>query len=194
MRRVRYSVACSLDGFLAGPNGEHDWIVMDPSIDFRALMAQFDTLLLGRRTFEFTRRQHPKGSGGMPGFRSFVFSRTLRAADHPGVTIRDDAIATVAELKQQPGKDIWLFGGGGLFKSLLDARLVDAVELAIVPVLLGAGIPLVSGPYARSELVLTSSRALPSGILMTTYEPAPARRATTGRKATAREPATERRR
>jgi len=70
MRRVRYSVASSLDGFIAGPNGEHDWIVMDPSIDFRALLAQFDTVLLGRRTFEFTQRHSPKGSGGMPGFQS----------------------------------------------------------------------------------------------------------------------------
>lgn len=189
MRRVRYSVASSLDGFLAGPNGEHDWIVMDPSIDFRALMAEFDTLLLGRRTFEFTVRHAPKGSGGMPGMQSFVFSRTLRPADHPGATIRDDAVATVKELKAQPGKDIWLFGGGNLFRSLLDARLVDTVEIAVVPVLLGEGVPLLPGPYAQHRLALTSSKALPSGILMTTYALAPE-----SGKGRARKPAAERRR
>ncbi len=188
MRRVRYSVASSLDGFIAGPNGEFDWIVMDPALDFAAFMAGFDTVVLGRRTYEFTRRHQPKGSGGMPGMQSFVFSRTLRPVDHPGVTIRDDAVATVSELKSQPGKDIWLFGGGSLFRSLLDARLVDAVEIAIVPVLLGQGVPLLPGPYGQHRLALTSSKALPSGLLMTTYALAPEK------KSSARKPAAERRR
>lgn len=51
MRRVRYSVAMNLDGYIAGPNGEYDWIIMDPAIDFAALFAEFDTVLMGRRTF-----------------------------------------------------------------------------------------------------------------------------------------------
>ncbi|NOT42653.1 MAG: dihydrofolate reductase, partial [Alphaproteobacteria bacterium] len=75
MRRVRYSVAMSLDGFIAGPNGEHDWIVMDPEIDLRALMGAFDAVLMGRKTYEASRGH--KG-GGMPGMSAIVFSRTLR--------------------------------------------------------------------------------------------------------------------
>ena len=79
MRRVRYAVAASLDGYIAGPNGEADWIIMDPDIDFRALFEQFDTVLLGRRTFEAMARG---GKAGIPGMKTFVFSRTLRQRDY----------------------------------------------------------------------------------------------------------------
>jgi dihydrofolate reductase len=177
MRKVRYSVASSLDGFIAGPNGEYDWIVTDPAIDFNELYAGFDTVLMGRRTFEAALGQ---GSGGaMPGMRVNVFSRTLRPADYPKVTILDDAVAAVKELKEQGGKDIWLFGGGSLLRGLLEAGLVDSVEVGLMPVILGAGIPLMAGPYGKFPLKLTSSRILDSGILMLRYDagsPASARR------------------
>src|SRR6266699_1544715 len=107
-RRLRYHVAVSLDGFIAGPNGEYDWIVMDPSIDFAAL-------------------------------------------------------------KAKPGRDIWLFGGGVLFRSLLDAGLVDTVEVAVVPVLLGGGVPLLP-PGTATNLVLADQKTLPvSGIVALSY-------------------------
>jgi len=85
MRRVRYSVAMSVDGYIAGPNGEIDWILMDPEIDFAAMFGRYDTVLLGRRTYELTLTQG--GEGGMQGMKAVVFSRTLRAADHPDVTL-----------------------------------------------------------------------------------------------------------
>lgn len=169
MRRVRYSVAVSLDGFIGGPSGEHDWIVMDPSIDMRELFASIDTVLIGRGTFEQARRQGRGGS--MPGVDAIVCSRTLRPADHPDVVIHDDAACAVVDLKGKSGKDIWLMGGGGLFRSLLDARLVDAIELAVMPVLLGAGVPLLPGSQARHPLKVVSSKALPSGVILSTYEP-----------------------
>jgi dihydrofolate reductase len=147
----------SLDGYIAGPNGEFDWIVMDPEIDFGALMGAFDTLLLGRKTYEVTRQQGG-GGGGMPGMQSYVFSRTLRQADCPGVTVSDQPKETLAALKAQPGKDIWLFGGGSLFRSLLELGLVDAVEVAVIPVLLGGGLPLLPGPADRAKLKLTKHR------------------------------------
>ena len=84
MRRVRYCVAVSLDGFIAGPKGEADWIMMDPEIDFKALFEQFDTFLIGRRTFEPMARARKSKT---PGVKTFVFSRTLRQEDYPGVTI-----------------------------------------------------------------------------------------------------------
>ena len=171
MRKVRYSVAASLDGFIAGPKGEHDWIIMDPGIDFRSFFATIDTVLIGRRTYEATKAG--RGSGGMAGMKSIVYSRTLQPEKHRGVTIHADAAGSVAELKGQQGKDIWLFGGGGLFRSLLDAGLVDSVELGVMPVLLGAGVPLLPGPYSAFGLKLISSKALKSGTLMLTYEPAP---------------------
>lgn len=76
MKRVRYSVAMSLDGYIAGPKGESEWIVMDPEIDFGALLARFDTLFLGRKTYEATRQ--PGSAVGMPGSR-LMFSRTPSA-------------------------------------------------------------------------------------------------------------------
>jgi dihydrofolate reductase len=146
----------SLDGYLAGPNGEIDWIVMDPEIDFGALMGDFDTLLMGRRTYEASRGQ---GGGAMPGMKVYVFSRTLRQADCPGVIVSDDPAETVAALKDaREGKDIWLFGGGSLFRSLLELGLVDSVEVAVIPVLLGGGVPLLPHPAPRSKLRLVEHR------------------------------------
>jgi dihydrofolate reductase len=155
MRQVRYSVAMSLDGFIAGPKGEFDWITMDPDIDFQALFSGYDTVLMGRKSYEAARQQ---GGGGMPGMQAYVFSRTLRPADCPGVILSDNPRETVTALKAKPGKNIWLFGGGSLFRSLLQFGLVDSVEVAIIPVLLGGGVPFLPPPATLTTLKLVKHR------------------------------------
>ena len=168
MKRLRYQVAVSLDGFIAGPNGEYDWIVGDPSIDFGGLFKEFDTAVMGRKTYEVLTAQG--GNGTLTGLEVVVFSRSLPPKTAKGIRItKDDASDVVATLKKQPGRDIWLFGGGVLFRSLLDAGLVDTVEVALMPVLLGSGIPLLP-PGALTKLELVDRKVLPaSGIVFLSY-------------------------
>jgi dihydrofolate reductase len=163
-RRVRYQVAASLDGFITDTKGSPDWIIMDPDIDFNAHFAQFDTFLMGRRTYQ----EMPASMGG----KVVVFSRTLRQEDHPHVVVvNDHAREAVEDLKRQPGKDIWLFGGGELFRSLLELGVVDSVELAIIPVLLGGGTPMLPIPAAQQKLKLSRHHVYPkSGIVMVEYD------------------------
>ena len=157
MRKVVYGGAMSLDGFIAGPNGEYDWILMDPDIDFAAAMSRFDTFLIGRKTFDVMRRAG-NAAPPAPGIQNIVFSRTLRPEDCPGATLSHDAERVVADLRARPGKDIALFGGGELFRSLLAAALVDEVAVSVIPVLLGGGIPLLPPPAHRATLKLKKHR------------------------------------
>jgi len=167
MKRIRFTAAVSLDGYIAGPRGEADWIVPDPEMNFGALMAQFDTLLVGRRTFEAMVRAKRTT---MPGIRTVVVSTTLRQVDYPDVTIVGEAVEeTVRALRGDSRKDVWLFGGAELFGRLLQSGLVDSVEVAIEPVLLGGGIPLLPATPRRHALQLTAHRVSGVGVVHLEY-------------------------
>jgi dihydrofolate reductase len=172
MRKIRYAVAMSLDGQIAGPHGEYDWIGADTEVDFAAFWTQFDTLLMGRRTYELA--VHARGKeafAAFTGVTSIVFSRTLKQQECPQVTVVQELNADwIRDLKAQSGKDIWLFGGGNLFRSFFDSSFVDSIEVAIIPTLLGAGIPLFPPPYTPTKLRLRSHCVYPSGRVSLTYE------------------------
>lgn len=169
MRRLRYSVAASLDGFITDSAGGYDWIPHDPTVDFAGLFARVDTFLMGRRTYDVAR-----AAGGPPwpaGARLYVVSRTLHADEYPDVTVVEDPVTVAASLRNEAGSgEIWLFGGGALFATLLTAGMVDAVEVTIVPVLLGAGTPLVGSGIPRTVLTLTHSHVYQTGMVALHYD------------------------
>jgi dihydrofolate reductase len=156
VRQLRYSVAASVDGYIAGPNGEYDWIVIDPDIDFAAMYAAYSGIVMGRRSHEVF-----MGTGGQegPAMPTYVYSRTLPEGERDGVTFARDAVPHVRGLKQAAdGKPLWLWGGGNLFRELAKAGLVDGIDVAIIPVLLGGGIALLPTPAPRMTLTLRTHR------------------------------------
>jgi dihydrofolate reductase len=169
MRLLRYNVAASLDGFLADAQGAFDWIPDDPAVDFAGLFAKVDTYLLGRRTYDTVLAT--ASPPFTPGSRVFVFSRTLAPGTVNGVTIlRDDPVELARSLRHEEGTgEIWLFGGGELFATLLDAGQVDRIEVTVVPVLLGGGVPLVAHITKRSQLALVHTQVYPSGMVALHY-------------------------
>ena len=172
MRKIRYAVVTSLDGHIAGPNREYDWIGTDPEVDFAAFWSQFDMLLMGRRTYDLAVQTRGKAAfKAFTGVTSIVFSRTLKQQEHSHVTVVPELNADwVRNLKAQSGKDIWLFGGSSLFCSFLDSGLVDGVEVAVLPMLLGAGIPLLPPPYSPTQLRLIRHHLYRSGRMSLAYE------------------------
>ncbi len=169
MSKIRYGVAMSLDGYIAGPNGEADWIVIDPAFDFAKLWAEFDILLMGRRTYQAAILR--LGAAVFQETRTVVVSRTLEPADHPGITILPEVNPhSVQSLRDQSRKDIWLMGGGELFRFLLTMGEVDTVEVSLIPVLLGMGVPLLPPSPQRSLLHMASHKAYPSGSISLVYD------------------------
>jgi dihydrofolate reductase len=169
MPQLRYSVAMSLDGYIAGPNGEFDWIVVDPDIDFEAMYGGFGALLMGRHSYDVF-----IATGGAPGgpLPTYVYSQTLPEGTRDGVTFVGDAEPHVRALKAEPGeKPLWLWGGAEFFTRLATAGLVDGIDVAVIPVVIGGGVPLIRTPGPRLTLALKSHRLYPkTGTLMVEYD------------------------
>ena len=169
MRKIRYNVAMSLDGYISGPNCEADWIVPDPEVDFAALWAQFDTGLMGRKTYDAAKAR--LGEAAFSAMKIAVVSRTMKQSDYPKITVISELKRErIQAWREQAPKDIWLFGGGELFRSLLEMGEVDMVEVSVMPVLLGDGVKLLPSPTAQTKLKLSSQKIYRSGIVSLSYE------------------------
>jgi dihydrofolate reductase len=174
MRKVTYGGACSLDGFIAGVDGDVGWLHF--SDDVQAIMADYwkriDTLVMGRKTWEVAAAAgggEGPGDDMMKGITSYVFSRTLKEIHAPGVKlVSDDAGEFVRALKRSKGKEICVFGGGDFARSLFDAGVIDEVGVNIHPVLLGSGVPLVRDG-GRIALELIEVRQIAGGCIYAMY-------------------------
>ena len=173
MRKVIFGVANSLDNFIARRDGGYDWIMWSDEVS--QLMAEFwpkvDTILVGRKTYDVMRAQSGSYEGSMPGVKTYVFSRTLSNVDDSNVEIiSQDAGQFVRDLKQRPGKDICVMGGGELARSLFEAEAIDEVGLNIHPLLLGDGIPLFLRMQQQVTLKLRECRPFKNGCVLVNYE------------------------
>jgi dihydrofolate reductase len=174
MRIVTYGAACTLDGFIAGTNGEIDWIhsSRDVSQIMRDYWKSIDAIVMGRKTWDDSVRRAGPGGGfaGSSKMRVVVFSRTLPAIDAKGVElVREDAAGFVRDLKKAKGKGICMMGGGELAQSLFEADLIDEVGLNVQPLLLGSGVPLFRDAGRRVPLELIASRSLDGGCVYSSY-------------------------
>lgn len=168
MRKVILNLAVSLDGYIAGPNGEYDWCFTDQDYGIKEFTQTIDATLMGRKTYEVLIKE---GQETFMGMKNYVFSKSLKQKDYPGITvISDHAESFIRDLKKTSGKNLWLFGGGELIQFLLEINLVDELMLSIHPILLGSGIPLFHQSSERTSLKLIESKAYESGLIQLNYE------------------------
>lgn len=177
-RRVLLDLAVSLDGFIEGKNGEIDWCIMEPDMNFDEFLDGIDTILYGRKSYDLWGQYVPEE--GAPkeehdfwkqinSKEKIVFSRTKNGDD--AVYIQGDIPGTIARLKNQPGGDIWLYGGAGLITTFVNEGLVDEFRLSVHPVVLGEGKPLFTDVRERLDLKLAGTRSFPSGVVQLIYHP-----------------------
>jgi dihydrofolate reductase len=162
MPKLRYSVAVSLDGFIAPPDGSADWLTPYlAGVDFAALLAGFGGIITGRASYDHAAALH---GWDFPGWVTAVMTHRPIANPPPGTTAFTDPHAALAHVTAhtQTG-DIWLFGGGITATTFLAAGLLDEIELAIMPVLLGHGLPLFAATPKPTSLTLLSASTSPNG-------------------------------
>ena len=171
-RNVIVHIGTSADGYIARPDGDLEWLTSRPKPDgfygMSAFMRSIDTKLLGRKTYERSRRLGAKFDSGS---RTFVFSRQAPPADAPpGVTFVGDTIGPfVRRLREEPGKDIWLMGGGELIASFLDEGEIDEFVITVAPVFIGDGIPLIARRHRHVPLELESVERFEDGVVQLRY-------------------------
>jgi len=168
MRSVIVQVATSADGYIARPDGDVKWLDRpSPPGDYgmREFYRTIDTVLMGRKTWEIGIKL---GQSHFAKKKNYVFSRTAREAEHIEIVTEEPA-AFVRRLREQPGKDIWLVGGGELIATLIDGGEVDRFLIHVIPVLIGEGIPLIAPRRREIELAMQGTKTYPDGVVLLDY-------------------------
>lgn len=173
MRKVVYGGACSLDGYLAREDGSVDWLMFgDEATELmKDSWSRFDTMLMGRKTYEVAMANSPKGEKQDPyGIETYVFSTTLDPAEHEGLNVISEGAGDfVRSLKDRDGKDICVMGGGLLAKSLFEAGVIDEVGFNVHPILLGSGIPSFHRMSSQIKLELVDCKPMKNGCVYVLY-------------------------
>jgi len=169
MRRVILFIATSLDGYIAGPAGEIDWLFRDQDYGYTAFLSGIDTVLMGRRTYDVS-----LGFGDYPykGKQGFVWSRTRNGHDGNVTFVSQDVGPFVSTLKQKPGKNIWLVGGAELVAECVRHDVIDEFMIFVHPIILGNGIALFQAPLPQRMLRITHVERFTSGLVQLSYVPA----------------------
>jgi dihydrofolate reductase len=166
MRKVILNLAVSLDGFIEGPNGEYDWCFIDQDYGMSAFMKRIDTIFLGRKSYE---QLISSDKNPFPDKKKFIFSSTLINAGKNFQIISGDLKKEVEAIKNRNGKDVWLFGGAALTESMINEELVDELQLAVHPILLGCGKQLFGNLRERIQLELMDVKTYSSGLVQLMY-------------------------
>ena len=167
MRKVILNLAVSLDGFIEGPNGEFDWCFADQDYGMRAFMKKIDAVFLGRKSYEVATKLHKENP--FPEITTWVFSNTFKDVGESIKIVSGDIEKEVKKIKGQKGKDIWLFGGASLVTSFVNAGLVDELQLAVHPLLLGSGKPLFQNMKGRIPFKLKDVKTYSTGLVQLFY-------------------------
>ena len=169
MRKIILQLAVSLDGYIEGPNGEYDWCFTDQDYGMAEFLKRVDAMFIGRKSYELTQAMGEAAMAPFSKMTTYVFSTTLAEVKTGAILIKGDIEAAVRHIKNEPGKDIWLFGGASLTASLLKHGLIDEINLAVHPLILGAGKPLFSNIQSRVPLTLINTKTYSSGLVSLTY-------------------------
>lgn len=179
MKKIILDLATTLDGFIEGPNGEIDWCIMDDDMDFDGFISGIDTIFYGRVSYDAWGNYEPAENAApeevefwktIHAKKKFVFSRQNRE-DEKATFIHSDFVEKVSEIKQQGGKDIWLYGGAGLIKSFIQNNMIDIYRISVHPVALGSGKPLFEDLKERLNLKLVKTNVFKSGVVQLIYHP-----------------------
>ncbi|USG66119.1 dihydrofolate reductase family protein [Brevibacillus ruminantium] len=177
-RKIILDLAVTLDGFIEGKNGEVDWCIMEPEMGFHHFLNQIDTIFYGRKSYDVWGQFTPEIEQSdtekemwelVHSKEKYVFSRTQKGADDKAIFINDNLLEEVNKIKNQPGKDIWLYGGASLITTFIHLGLVDEFRLSVHPVALGEGKPLFMDMKQRLNLKMVHTRTFPSGVVQLIY-------------------------